>query len=79
MPALLATELALVLAAAAGGWLPQKLRAWGETLAWLPRLICASDAGSRPDATIGAAEFAAGLTAAARLGLPRRAPGARAR
>ena len=32
-PALLATELALLLASAAGGWLPQKLRAYGETLA----------------------------------------------
>ena len=39
MPALLATELALLFAAAAGGWLPQKLRAWGETLIWLPRLL----------------------------------------
>ena len=31
VPALLATELALVVVAAAGGWLPQKLRAWAET------------------------------------------------
>ena len=32
-PGLLATELALVVVAAAGGWLPQKLRAWAETAA----------------------------------------------
>ena len=38
-PALLATELALVAAAAAGGWLPQKVRAWGAVLVWLPRLM----------------------------------------
>ena len=61
-PALLATELALLVVAAAGGWLPQKLRAWGETLVWLPRLL-----GERrriqATRTIGAAEFAAGLTA----------------
>ena len=40
-PALLATELALVVAAAAGGWLPQKLRAWGETI------VCAAAAARR--------------------------------
>lgn len=39
LPALLATELALVPAAALGGWLPAKLRAWGETLRALPRLL----------------------------------------
>ena len=38
-PALLATELALLIVAAAGGWLPQKLRASAETIRWLPRLI----------------------------------------
>jgi GT2 family glycosyltransferase len=37
-PALLATEFALLVAAAAGGWLPQKLRAGAETLAALPAL-----------------------------------------
>jgi GT2 family glycosyltransferase len=37
-PALLATELALLAVAAAGGWLPQKLRAGADTLATLPSL-----------------------------------------
>ena len=63
LPALFATEIALVFAATAGGWLPQKLRAWGGTLIWLPRLL-----GERrriqAARTIGAGEFAAGLTAA---------------
>jgi GT2 family glycosyltransferase len=62
LPALLATEVALVFAAAFGGWLPQKLRAWAETLLWLPRLL-----GERRRIqvrrTIGAGEFAGGLTA----------------
>jgi N-acetylglucosaminyl-diphospho-decaprenol L-rhamnosyltransferase len=62
MPALLATELALVVAAAADGWLPQKLRAWGETLAGLPRLL-----GERREIqatrTASAEQFARGLTA----------------
>ncbi len=62
MPALLATEVAIVIAAAAGGWLPQKLRAWGETLLWLPRLL---GERRRIQATreISSAEFAAGLSA----------------
>ena len=62
MPALLATELALVPVAIAGGWLPQKLRAWGETLIWLPRLLVERRRIQRAR-TIGAGEFAAGLTA----------------
>jgi GT2 family glycosyltransferase len=62
MPALLATELALVFAAAAGGWLPQKLRAWAETLIWLPRLLV-ERRRIQAARTIGAGEFAAGLTA----------------
>ena len=37
-PGLLATELALLVVAAAGGWLPQKLRANVEILRALPRL-----------------------------------------
>jgi GT2 family glycosyltransferase len=61
-PALAATELVLLVVAAAGGWLPQKLRAWGETIVWLPRLI-----GERREIqarrAIAAGEFAAGLTA----------------
>jgi GT2 family glycosyltransferase len=38
-PALIATEFALLFVAAAGGWLPQKVRASGETLVALPRLL----------------------------------------
>ena len=38
-PALAATEVALVAVAAAGGWLPQKLTAAGETARALPRLL----------------------------------------
>jgi GT2 family glycosyltransferase len=63
LPALLATELALVVAATAGGWLPQKLRAWGETVLWLPRLVGERRRIQRAR-TISAAEFAADLTAA---------------
>ena len=61
-PALAATELALVVVAAAGGWLPQKLRAWGETLRALPRLRAraARDPGRGADRR---GEFARGLTA----------------
>lgn len=39
MPALLATELALLLVAAVSGWLPQKLRAYADTTRALPRLL----------------------------------------
>jgi GT2 family glycosyltransferase len=38
-PALVATELALFVVAAADGWLAQKLRATGETIVALPRLL----------------------------------------
>jgi N-acetylglucosaminyl-diphospho-decaprenol L-rhamnosyltransferase len=38
-PALVATELALVMASAAGGWLGQKLLAWGDTLLAVRRLL----------------------------------------
>ena len=74
VPALLATELALVPIAALGGWLPQKLAAWGDTLRALPRL-----AGERREvqatAVIGAGEFARALTpelASRYLGRPAR-------
>jgi len=66
-PALAATELALVVIAAAGGWLPQKLGAWGDTLRALPRLV-----GERrhiqASARIGSGHFAASLTSG--LGSP---------
>lgn len=60
-PALLATELALLPVAFAGGWGNQKLRANREFLAWLPRLLRERRALQRQRA-IGAAEFAASLT-----------------
>lgn len=60
-PALLATELALLAAAAAGGWLGEKLRANREALAWLPRLRRERRA-IQAGAAIGAREFAARLT-----------------
>ena len=53
-PALLATELALLAVAAAGGWLPQKLAAWGDVVA-----LVAAPLGERREiqatAQIGAA------------------------
>jgi N-acetylglucosaminyl-diphospho-decaprenol L-rhamnosyltransferase len=61
MPVLLATELALLVVAAAGGWLPQKLGAWGETLAAMPRLLGERRA-IQARRTIAARDFAAGLT-----------------
>ncbi|HEX7278162.1 MAG TPA: glycosyltransferase family 2 protein [Solirubrobacterales bacterium] len=60
-PALLVTELALLLVAFMGGWGPKKLRANLEFLRWLPRLL-----GERrqlqAQRTISAAEFASWLT-----------------
>ena len=38
-PALIATELALVAVSLAGGWLPQKLGAYADTLRALPKLL----------------------------------------
>jgi GT2 family glycosyltransferase len=60
-PALAATELALLVVAAAGGWLPQKFGAAGETLRALPRL---RRERRRVQATrvVSAAEFAGSLT-----------------
>lgn len=60
-PALVATELALLVVAAAGGWLPQKLAAAGETLRALPRLLAERRQVQRAR-TISASEFAAFLT-----------------
>jgi N-acetylglucosaminyl-diphospho-decaprenol L-rhamnosyltransferase len=60
MPALIATELALLVASAAGGWLPQKLRAYGEVLLSLPRLFT-ERRRIQAARTISAGEFAAGL------------------
>jgi GT2 family glycosyltransferase len=60
-PALLATEAAMLAVAAAGGWLPQKLGAAGETARALPRLLRERRA-VQSARTISSAEFAAWLT-----------------
>jgi GT2 family glycosyltransferase len=62
LPALLATEVALLLVSLSGGWTRQKLTAWGETIAWLPRLLRERRAIQSRRA-IGAGEFARALTA----------------
>jgi GT2 family glycosyltransferase len=61
-PALLATELALLLVAATGGWGGKKLRANVEFLRWLPRLLRERRQvqGRR---AVSAGEFASHLTA----------------
>jgi GT2 family glycosyltransferase len=61
LPALLATDLALVGVAATGGWLPQKLAATAETVRALPRLLRERRA-VQATRTISCAEFAAWLT-----------------
>lgn len=61
-PALLATELALLLVSATGGWLPRKLRANLEFLAWLPRLLGERRRVQRAR-TVSAGEFASWLQA----------------
>jgi GT2 family glycosyltransferase len=61
-PALVATELALVVASLAGGWGRHKLRADLEVLRWLPRLLRERRAIER-GRTISAAAFAASLSA----------------
>jgi GT2 family glycosyltransferase len=62
-PALIATELALVPASIAGGWFGQKLRASGDTLGALPRLLRERRAiqATRSETT---ADFARALTPA---------------
>lgn len=60
-PALIATELALLPVAAAGGWGREKLRANLAFLRWLPRLLRERRSVQR-QRTISAAEFAAALT-----------------
>ncbi len=61
-PALAATELALIAIAAAGGWLPQKLAAWRQTAASLPRLLRERRL-IQARRRIGAGEFARSLSA----------------
>jgi N-acetylglucosaminyl-diphospho-decaprenol L-rhamnosyltransferase len=60
-PALLATEAALLVAASAGGWGGQKLRANAEVIAWLPRLLRERRA-LRRQRRISASAFASALT-----------------
>ncbi len=61
-PALVATELALLPVALAGGWLGQKLLAWGDTLRALGRLL-RERRQIQAGRAIGAAEFSRTLTA----------------
>ena len=75
-PGLLATELALLAVAAAGGWLPEKLRANTEALRRLPRLR-RERRRIQAAARIDAAAFAALLTPeldSAHLGRAARSP-----
>ncbi len=60
-PALIATEVALIPASIAGGWFGQKLRAWGDTLAAVPRLLRERRA-IQASRTVTTAEFARALT-----------------
>jgi GT2 family glycosyltransferase len=62
LPALLATEVALLAIAARGGWLREKLQANGDVLRWLPRLLRERRTIQRRR-TASAAEFADHLTA----------------
>ncbi|MBW8059834.1 MAG: glycosyltransferase family 2 protein [Solirubrobacterales bacterium] len=61
-PALIATELALVPAAIAGGWGRQKLAALADLARWLPRLL-RERRRVQATRTVTAAEFAAWLSA----------------
>ena len=61
VPALLATELALLVVAAAGGWLPQKLAAAADTARALPRLL-RERREVQATRTVSVTEFAAALT-----------------
>ena len=62
LPALIATELALVAVALAGGWLPQKLASWWDVVRAVPRLARERRA-IQATRTVSAAEFAAALGA----------------
>lgn len=61
-PALLATELALLVVSASGGWGRQKLAANLEALRWLPRLL-RERRRIRQTRAVSSAEFASWLTA----------------
>ena len=62
IPALLATDLALLLVALRAGWLPEKLKATGDVLRALPRLR-RERRKIQAQRRISAAEFASHLTA----------------
>ncbi|MBK5219482.1 MAG: glycosyltransferase family 2 protein [Thermoleophilia bacterium] len=61
-PALIATELALLVVAGSGGWGRQKLAANAEVLRWLPRLLLERRRIQRRR-VVSSAEFAAWLSA----------------
>jgi N-acetylglucosaminyl-diphospho-decaprenol L-rhamnosyltransferase len=61
IPALAATELALIAIALRGGWLAQKVAAWGDAVRALPRLVSERRA-IQAGRAVGAAEFAAALS-----------------
>jgi len=61
LPALLATELALVPISISGGWFREKVAAWGEVLGSLPRLLRERRA-IQATRTIRAGEFARALS-----------------
>jgi GT2 family glycosyltransferase len=60
-PALLVTEVALLAASIAGGWIGYKLAAYGDTIRWLPRLLRERRA-IQEARRCGAARFAAWMT-----------------
>jgi N-acetylglucosaminyl-diphospho-decaprenol L-rhamnosyltransferase len=62
VPGLLATEVALIAISARGGWLSQKLAAWGDTLRSLLRLLRERRA-VQAQRVVGAADFAHALAA----------------
>jgi len=75
-PALVATELALVVVALRGGWMGQKLGAWADALRRLPQLL-RERREIQGTSEIGPGEFAAALTAdlnSPYLGAPGRSP-----
>jgi GT2 family glycosyltransferase len=61
-PALIATELALIPVAIAGGWGRQKLAATADVIRWLPRLL-RERRQVQATRSVSAAEFASRLTA----------------
>jgi GT2 family glycosyltransferase len=61
LPALLATEVALVPISIAGGWLTQKLASWWDVIRWLPRLRRERRA-IQATRRVGPAAFAGSLT-----------------